>query len=89
MKIRSRRELKLFTEDEIPGADFSHPNRKNKSERVCLKHTKDAAIVKLEEDSYEEQFRTLLHAAQVIRKIVLKAKRWLFDGSTDADRELT
>ena len=87
MKIRSRRELKLFIEDAIPGVEFSHPKRKNESERVCLKHTKDAAIVKLEEDSYEEQFRTLLPAALVIRKAVLNAKRWLFDGSMDADCE--
>ena len=87
MKIRSRRQLKLFIEDEIPDVEFSHPKHKNESNLVCLKHTKDAAVVKLEEDFYEEQFRTLLPAAQLIRKTALKAKRWLLDGSMDADHE--
>ena len=46
-KIRSRRELKLFIEDEMPGVEFSHPRHKNESGQVCLQHTKDAAVVKL------------------------------------------
>ena len=47
MKIRSTRVLKLFTEDKIPGVEFSHPKRKDESERVCLEHTKNVAVVKL------------------------------------------
>ena len=38
--LKSRKELKAFLEEKVPGVDFSIPRRKNESEHVFLKETK-------------------------------------------------
>ena len=78
--VRSRRELKQLLENEIPGIDFCQQKRRNESERVCLKSTKDAAVSKLEEADLEEEMKILLVASKLITKCVSESKKWNFSG---------
>lgn len=80
-RLLSRRELKLFLQEEIPDIIFSAPKRKNESERVSLKPTVNAALQETEDrlDNLDIVFK----AALILRKVCLSAPKWTFQGSLD------
>lgn len=74
-RLKSKRELKAFLEEEVPGFEISVRRQKNESERVFLKETKTIAIGKLEDGAIDEQLKVLFSAVKILRKAAWNAKR--------------
>lgn len=69
--------------DEICGFEFHKPIRKNESEPVSIKETRDASLLSMEENrSIISEMKNLYEAAAVLRRIN-KCKRWKFRGKLD------
>lgn len=82
-KVMSRREVKLFLEEEISYIVFSAPKRKNKSQRASLKCMVDIAMQEVEDEV--DNLDVLHQAAIHLRKACHTVPKWKFTGSLEDD----
>ena len=77
--------MKQLLQNEIADIEFHWPKRVNESERVSIKKGRDKAIQQTEDqdDTKNDEMKTLYDAAALIRKSIRKCKKWVFDGSFD------
>ena len=69
------------------GIEFSRPKRVNEPHRVSMKCTRDAILenIERETDKMNKELSILYQAALVLRKKIMKCKRWVFEGSLPLD----
>lgn len=84
---KSRKQIKSFIEEELEciGIQFSNPKRLHEAQRVSLKVTADVALSNAEEyfEDVENDMKTLLEAARILRKAALHNENWKFTGSLE------
>ena len=81
----SHRALKQLLQNEIADIEFHRPKPVNESERVSIKKGRDRAIQQTEDqdDTKNDEMKTLYDATALIRKSIRKCKKWVFNGSFD------
>lgn len=83
--LMSRRKLKTFLELELAdeGIEFSRPTRLNEPQRVSIKCSRDVLLAQAESENENmtRELTSLYNAAKIIRGIITKSKRWVFNGS--------
>lgn len=82
-EFKSRRQIKKLIEEELLELDvvFNAPKRKNESERISLKAVKDVVMAQAEDENVGDNLRNLYSAAKCIRRLILGATKWNFEGS--------
>ena len=76
-----RKKLKLLIQEEISDVEFSNPLRKNESERVSLKQTKDKALSNVENSTPESEMQEMFNVARALPRDILQTEEWTFSGS--------
>lgn len=83
-KTSSRKALKELIRNEIDDVEFHQPKRRNESERVTIKETRDAAVQLSEESDLRYDMKQLYNTALRLRKSINECEKWAFDGSLES-----
>jgi hypothetical protein len=82
--VCSRKKVKDLLASEIPGIEFHNPKRRNESDLVSVKESRDVAVqitAESQNRNIEADMKTLFEASIILRQVITKAERWTFSGS--------
>ena len=74
-----KRYLKQLILENIPYVEFIKLRRKNESEKLCS--TKEKNVIDTALENAKDNMSNIFETARSIRKNIIKARAWKFDGS--------
>ena len=87
----TRKSIKAFVDRELcdMDIDFINPIRKNEPQRIALKATRDVIVSSAEDKAIiSSNTRTLFEAVKILRTVIMKHKKWSFQGSVTTDEHV-